>query len=175
MLYAFSAFPITFEVNDYILRFLFCFSFSIKFKIPSKSAYKKFDTSPVGTTISNSNTTQTPVNTTFTGVFQFRASANKCIKRHKQRGQKGGNPFFANCPLLSAHLSNMQHFAFRILPLLKYFYKQKLKDFTMKKQETFTIRFFARKNRVSKQNYYPLFLRVTVNAKRIEISLGKSY
>ncbi len=44
----------------------------------------------------------------------------------------------------------------------------------MKKQETFAIRFFARKNRATKQNYSPLFVRVTVNANRIEISLGKS-
>jgi hypothetical protein len=67
-----------------------------------------------------------------------------------QRGQKGGNSFLPNCPLLNAHCTELQCFAFRVLPLLKYFYKQKFKVFTMKKQETFSIRFFVRKSRVIK-------------------------
>lgn len=44
----------------------------------------------------------------------------------------------------------------------------------MKKQETFTIRFFARKSRGAKQDQSPILLRITVNSSRVEISLGKS-
>ncbi|HSH20647.1 MAG TPA: Arm DNA-binding domain-containing protein, partial [Draconibacterium sp.] len=44
----------------------------------------------------------------------------------------------------------------------------------MKKQETFSIRFFDRKSRVTKQQYGPLFVRITVNANRLEISLSKT-
>ena len=44
----------------------------------------------------------------------------------------------------------------------------------MKTQETFSIRFFVRKSRVTQQDFGPLFVRITVNSSRIEISLGKS-
>jgi len=57
----------------------------------------------------------------------------------------------------------MQCFAFRVLPLLKYFYKQKLNLFAMKKQETFSVRFFVRKSRVTNEEFDPLFVRITVN------------
>lgn len=50
-----------------------------------------------------------------------------------------------NLHLKRLHCAVMQRFAFQALPLLRYFYKQKLKDSTMKKQETFAIRFFAKK------------------------------
>lgn len=43
----------------------------------------------------------------------------------------------------------------------------------MKKKETFSIRFFARKSRGAKQYQSPLCARITVNTERIEISLGK--
>jgi hypothetical protein len=67
----------------------------------------------------------------------------------------------------------MQCFAFLVLPFEKYFYKQKLKEIHMKKQETFSIRFFARKSRGSKENQSPISVRITVNSSRVEISLGK--
>ena len=44
----------------------------------------------------------------------------------------------------------------------------------MKKQETFSVRFFVRKSRVTNEEFGPLFVRITVNSSRIEISLGKS-
>ena len=44
----------------------------------------------------------------------------------------------------------------------------------MKKQETFSIRFFARKSRGAKENQSPISVRVTVNASRVEISLAKN-
>lgn len=44
----------------------------------------------------------------------------------------------------------------------------------MKKQETFSIRFFARKSRGAKENQSPISVRVTVNSSRVEISLGKN-
>lgn len=44
----------------------------------------------------------------------------------------------------------------------------------MKKQETFSIRFFARKSRGAKENQSPISVRVTVNSGRVEISLGKN-
>ncbi len=44
----------------------------------------------------------------------------------------------------------------------------------MKKQETFSVRFFVRKSRVTNEEFGPLFVRITINSSRIEISLGKS-
>lgn len=44
----------------------------------------------------------------------------------------------------------------------------------MKKQETFSIRFFARKSRGAKENQSPISVRVTVNNSRVEISLAKN-
>ena len=44
----------------------------------------------------------------------------------------------------------------------------------MKKQETFSVRFFVRKSRVTNEEFGPLFVRITVNSSRIEISLGQS-
>lgn len=44
----------------------------------------------------------------------------------------------------------------------------------MKKQETFSVRFFIRKSRVTDEEFGPLFVRITVNSSRIEISLGRS-
>ncbi len=44
----------------------------------------------------------------------------------------------------------------------------------MKKQETFSIRFFVRKSRGVKEGQSPISLRVTVNSERVELSLGKS-
>lgn len=44
----------------------------------------------------------------------------------------------------------------------------------MKKQETFSIRFFARKSRGAIENQSPISVRVTVNSSRVEISLGKN-
>lgn len=43
----------------------------------------------------------------------------------------------------------------------------------MKTQSTFSLRFFARKSRGVKNDYSPLFLRVTINSKRLELTLGK--
>lgn len=40
----------------------------------------------------------------------------------------------------------------------------------MKKQETFSVRFFVRKSRVTNDEFGPLFVRITVNSSRIEIS-----
>jgi hypothetical protein len=42
----------------------------------------------------------------------------------------------------------------------------------MKKQETFAVRFVVRKNKGSKSDKLPLYVRVTVNAQRVEMSLG---
>ena len=42
----------------------------------------------------------------------------------------------------------------------------------MKKQETFSIRYFARKSRGAKEGQSPISLRVTINTERVEISLG---
>jgi len=42
----------------------------------------------------------------------------------------------------------------------------------MKKQETFAIRFVARKNKGVDNDKSPLSVRVTVNAQRVEMSLG---
>lgn len=42
----------------------------------------------------------------------------------------------------------------------------------MKKQETYAVRFVARKNKVVNNERSPLSVRVTVNAQRVEMSLG---
>jgi hypothetical protein len=42
----------------------------------------------------------------------------------------------------------------------------------MKKQETYAVRFVARKSKAAKNEKSPLSVRVTVNAQRVEISLG---
>ncbi len=42
----------------------------------------------------------------------------------------------------------------------------------MKKQETYAVRFVARKNKVANNEKSPLSVRVTVNAQRVEMSLG---
>jgi site-specific recombinase XerD len=42
----------------------------------------------------------------------------------------------------------------------------------MKKQETFSLRFFTRKSRGVKDGYSPLFVRVTVNSIRLEMSMS---
>jgi hypothetical protein len=66
----------------------------------------------------------------------------------------------------------MQCFAFQVFSLLKYIYKQKLNDFSMKKQETYAVRFVVRKSKVAQNEKSPLSVRVTVNAQRVEMSLG---
>lgn len=81
-------------------------------------------------------------------------------------------PLLPNMHLERSYCVELQCFAFRFFFITKVVYNQKLKGFSLKKQETYAVRFVARKNKVANNKKSPLSVRITVNAQRVEMSLG---